>query len=137
MQKIKILMLAGVLAMLAVFATGMEQGPGYTSGAMNDVPFMTGGVGMNERVRMEMAAEDYNLKIALTTASGAYLAQIPLTIRNDNGEVAFETRTTGPWLYVNLPEGRYTVAAEYDGTTRERKLQLGVGTEKIILQWPR
>ncbi len=76
----------------------------------NDVPYITGGVGIEERDAMrEALAGDYNLKIVLATKSGPYLSNIPVRIMDAAGNVMMETDNNGPWIYVNLPSGKYTV----------------------------
>ena len=57
---------------------------------------MTGGVGKDERAKIEKMSGDYELKIVLAAPSGSYLAQIPITIYDSNGTQVFKAEAAGP-----------------------------------------
>lgn len=88
---------------------------------------MTGGVGSGEREVMQSWAGDYNLKLAFAESSGVYVSDVALSIDKD-GRQMVRTMTNGPWFYIKLPPGRYTVKATYEDETKEIKnLQLVEG----------
>jgi hypothetical protein len=88
---------------------------------------MTGGVGSGEREIMQSWAEDYNLKLAFAETSGVYVSDVALSIEKE-GRRMVRTTTNGPWFYIKLPPGRYTVKAMYQDETKQIKnVQLAEG----------
>ncbi len=47
-----------------------------------DVPFVTGGVGVDERADLRAKEKDYNLKIVAAAPSGAYVADVAVVIES-------------------------------------------------------
>ena len=66
--------------------------------------YMTGGIGIDSRTQMDMAADRYNLKVVVASASGAYLADAMITIKNAVGKVVLKTMTDGPWVDGQIAE---------------------------------
>jgi hypothetical protein len=74
--------------------------------------FLDGGVGRSEIESMEAERGKYSLwLITAARLSGAYLADVDISITNDKGAKVFERRLEGPWLMIDLPLGRYEVQA--------------------------
>lgn len=74
--------------------------------------FLDGGVGRSEIESMEAERGKYSLwLITAARMSGAYLADVDISITNDQGAKVFERRLEGPWLMIDLPLGRYEVQA--------------------------
>ncbi len=96
------------------------QGPGIVK-AQAGAPYMSGGIGVDERNRMRQAAKDYNLSLAFAGKSRGYLTDVSVVVNDDKGKQVFSAANTGPWLYVQLPPGSYTVKATYSGKVREVK----------------
>ena len=137
MKKIMIVIVASaLLAMPGIFPANVpaEQ---LTIREMvaNDVRYVTGCVGLDERKAMEKMAKTFNLKIVFAKMSGNYLARIPFTISKTDGERVLAITADGPWALVDLPAGAYTVAAEYDGTKRSQTLRVGAGLTICMFHW--
>jgi hypothetical protein len=117
-------MLAGSISAQA----STENPPQIISGVTEQgFPYITGGIGGEEREIMQTRAGDYNLKLTFAEASGEYLSDVELSIMRDGREMVRRT-ANGPWFYVELPPGRYTVNATYKDETREIKnLQITEG----------
>jgi hypothetical protein len=124
------LLILGALAVSSA-ALSIELG----SGALEGVFFMTGGVSKGERADMEGMSKDYNLKIVLATAAGAYLAEIPVMIYDGNAGRVLSEIAEGPWFYVRLPEGRYTIEARHEGRTKEKGVYVDEGLEVVLFHW--
>jgi hypothetical protein len=89
--------------------------------------YMTGGVGTDEREIMRSWEEDYNVKLAFAEMSGVYLSDVELWIEKDGREMVHAT-SNGPWFYIKLPPGEYTVEANYEDETKQIKnLQVAEG----------
>lgn len=91
---------AVVMAMVMVWAgSGFAARPPYEA--------MSTGVGVTER----FAHPDYSLLMTFAQASGPYLANIEVQIRDQKGQVIFADSAAGPWLFAKLPPGDYNVVA--------------------------
>lgn len=99
------------------------------------VQVLTGGVGEGERAKLEEQARGYNLKLVFTLGTGNYLAEVPFQITR-GGKVVVDEVSKGPWAFVNLPPGNYTVKATYEGKTHSRNVSVGKGGRKnVSLAW--
>jgi hypothetical protein len=81
-------------------------------------PYLSGGVSSNEREIMEPLGKDYNLRITFAERGGSYLADVSLIITGNKGDEIVAVTANGPWFFIQLPPGRYTVKATFDGQTR-------------------
>ncbi|MBI3992176.1 MAG: hypothetical protein HY342_02795 [Candidatus Lambdaproteobacteria bacterium] len=66
------------------------------------------GVGQEER----LPHPEFPLKLVFAVQSGAYLAAIDVTITDAGGKQVLQTKSLGPWLFVDLPAGTYKVQAK-------------------------
>jgi len=108
---------------------------GHSSNSMSSGSdrVISGGVGMTARDHMSQRAEDYELKLVFAaTPSGDYLAEIPVTIKDRNGNTVVNAVSEGPWMFVDLPTGMYTVQAQYDGRTETRRVAVTSGSQRIV-----
>jgi hypothetical protein len=95
-------------------------------------PYLSGGVSTDEREAMEKMAKSYNVKLSLAEKRGPYLSDVKLVIEGPKGTL-IDTITDGPWFYIQLPAGTYTVKASFNNQTREIK-RLVVPKDKTIQQ---
>ena len=91
--------------------------------------FVCGGVGSDESVAMRAAMKDHPLSLLFARSSGAYLADVAVTVKNANGDTALSLVSNGPICLVDLPPGRYTVEAASDGITKSQVVTLGSGSK--------
>jgi len=94
------------------------------------VPYLSGGVGDEERRQMLAQAARFPLRMVFSLPSGAYMVADEVTISGPHG-VVFSARDAGPWLMLALPPGRYTVKASFNGVVQQRQLKIGAGVQKI------
>jgi hypothetical protein len=72
--------------------------------------FLDGGVGRSEIESMDIEKGKFSLwVITAARVSGAYLADVDVSITDEKGNEVFERKLQGPWLFINLPLGRYEV----------------------------
>jgi hypothetical protein len=117
--------------------TSTEYPPQISRGVTEQgLAYMTGGVGTDERKIMQSWAGDYNVKLAFAEMSGVYLSDVELWIEKDGREIVHET-SNGPWFYIKLPPGEYTVEATYEDETKQIKnLQVAKGARVArLLHW--
>jgi hypothetical protein len=100
--------------------------------AQSSAPFISGGVGAEEMVRMEAQEQDYNFKaLFVRDPGGEYLASVTLKITDNNGDIVIETVTDGPVLLAQLQPGKYMVTATTKkGETITRRVNIS-GNQSI------
>lgn len=99
------------------------------------IMYMTGGVGTESRAIMDIAADNYNLKVVVASTTGAYLADAMVTIEDAAGRKVLETMTDGPWLLVKLPVGDYRVMAAIDDRRETRKVSVSSRLKTVFFHW--
>ena len=83
------------------------------------VPFASGGVSSGELSALHRERENYSLWVVTAAAkSGAFLADVRVRVRDGEGRLVFDDRMAGPWLFIDLPLGRYEVEAQLDGNVQ-------------------
>ena len=101
--------------------------------------FMSGGVGQEERARMLKMAQGCDLKLEFADRHGDYLSDVKVTVDDQHGKQILRTTTAGPWLYAELPQGKYDVKASFGDRTEEIKdLEISQGRPvSRLLHWER
>ena len=100
--------------------------------------FASGGIGTDAREDMRAIASLYNLHLAFAQASsGAYVAGVAVSIRR-TGSSRTEAICTdcGPWVYISLNPGTYTVIATSEGVTQTRTVKVESRPTRAVLYWP-
>jgi hypothetical protein len=97
---------------------------------------LQGGVGESEQQQMKAAAAGYSLGLTFAADSGAYLADVSVRVLDGRGRAVFESMARAPILLVDLPAGRYTVEAAYQGRTQRSTVTLASGKpHAMTLRW--
>jgi hypothetical protein len=117
-----------VVAAVAPFPPAINISEGKTA---QGFPYMSGGVGSSERAVMEEKGKAYNLKLAFAERRGSYLADVLLVIENAKGAELLSATAEGPWFFVQLPSGSYTIKAIYKGDTKQIK-NLQIAKDKSV-----
>jgi hypothetical protein len=105
------------------------------TGTENSITYASGGIGVTERTILKGWFDKYNLWVSCALESGHYLSCVPVTITNSSGRVVFEKETTGPWLLVKLPAGRYSIAAAYESTQEKQNVTVDSGLADVRFRW--
>ena len=101
------------------------------------VRYFSAGVGVEERAAQY---PPFPLKLVFVAGSKAYLSRVSVTITDAKGAVILEVsreQVTGPWLYVDLPSGTYTVTAMREGQAQVKgvvTVEKG-GVKTLYLRW--
>lgn len=104
----------------------------------NGVKYLCGGVGENEEAMMKGSAPEYDMSLTFATSSGAYLADVDVSISDSRGNSVLEVTCGAPILMVDLPRaGTYKVQANTGGQTVNRVVRAG-GKQPAhaVLIWP-
>lgn len=80
---------------------------------------MSGGIGIEQQEAMRKQAAAYNVKLVFALKSREYVADVKVSIADKNGNEILNTISEGPWLYVQLPPGVYTIKCSFRGDTKE------------------
>ncbi len=128
------------LALVASFAPGVQARTLPTEQMRGGVHFISGGVGADESAAMQRAAARYALELVFAARDGAnrgdYLAYVPVTIRDSGGRMVLHTRTRGPYLLANLPDGTYSVTATEHGVAKQQVVHVSPGThQSVVFEW--
>ena len=92
------------------------------------ITYISGGNGLDERQALNEVTGDYNLKLVFAEkGSGAYVADVNLSIMNMKGQKILEAVSDGPWFFVKLAPGRYKIAAESEGQSQAQQAKVGGG----------
>ena len=104
----------------------------------NGITYLSGGIGSDQVTAMNAAAKDYALMLTCSVQdTGAYLADVKVTITDKAGTVVLETVTDGPILLARLSPGQYRVSADSNGAVVEKTVQIGASHPvKLNLNWP-
>jgi Na+-transporting NADH:ubiquinone oxidoreductase subunit NqrA len=108
---------AGVFAALLSFDAAAAQAGVTKQGR----PFVSGGVSTEELVALHGKREAYSLWVVTAAKrSGAHLSDAVVKITDASKNTVFDGRLVGPWLFVDLPLGRYDVEARFNGESQKR-----------------
>ncbi|WP_255987439.1 carboxypeptidase-like regulatory domain-containing protein [Chitinolyticbacter albus] len=119
----------GLLAALLV-------APAWSLDPMAPPRFVSGGVGDEELGALQAVRSQYNLQLLMTEKSGAYLSGVKVEVRDGKGQTLLDTTTTGPYLFAQLPDGRYQLVASLDGQTQQRAVSVqGNKARSVHLTW--
>jgi hypothetical protein len=88
----------------------------------SEVPYLSGGIGLESREEMRALAPSYNLYLIFTQARGEYLADIDIEIKSEDGRAVLRAVSDGPWLYARLEPGTYVVIADQNGSTLTKRV---------------
>ena len=98
-------------------------------------PYATGGVSEDERDRLLKRRQEFNVWI--TTAvrqSGAYLADVRISITDAANRQVLSTTLDGPLMFIRLGPGQYTVEAMIDQQRQQRSVAVGaLGHRELYL----
>ena len=81
-------------------------------------PYVFGGISSDEREAMAQRAKDFNVKLVFAAKSGAFISGVRLTITDAKGTEIAKLTTEGPWFYIRLPAGSYSITATFQGQSK-------------------
>jgi len=147
---VTLLVVAGVLSTWSFDAPGAQTMPGTERQAAPSnaragfesaapvVTFVTGGIGKEEADAMRADAPNYALELVFVRKVDnreEFVSDVRLRIADQNERVVVE-RAAGPIVLAQVPNGTYTIVAEFGGQTRTQRVALSPGRhEKITMVW--
>ena len=92
------------------------------------VPYMTGGAGVDEREALFAASKDYGLKLSFAAKDEtASLSDVTVGIATTRGEQVMLMTEMGPYLFVKLEPGDYTITATSGDQILEQSARVSAG----------
>ncbi len=120
MKRIRTTASTAIVAMCLFAATSVCWALSEGRGAGGE-PYVTGGVGEEERAALVSRRPDYNLSITtVANRSGAYLSDARVNVVDAAKRQVLSAALDGPLLLMRLPPGRYTIEALFDQQKQER-----------------
>ncbi|WP_026296262.1 hypothetical protein [Aromatoleum toluclasticum] len=105
-------------------------------GEFQGVPYLSGGVSLEEREQLFFTAADYNLRLLFAEKGGSYLSDTEVVVTTRDGRKVLELIAQGPFVFARLPAGEYRVAATNAGKQQVRDLQLSTkGQRQAAFYW--
>lgn len=94
---------------------------------------LSGGVGVEGRA----PHPDYPLKLVFATTKGAYLANVNVKVYDKAGKEVTSAHSPGPWLFLDVPSGEYTVKAmTHSGKAASAMVNVTSGKQTVVnLTW--
>lgn len=126
-------LLACALAAMAIAPGALAAPRVHTEGS---VSYVSGGVGEAELDALStLLPEGHNLEVVFAEAgTGAYVADVHVTLTDARGRTVLDTSTDGPALVAKVPPGIYTMTAEYKGVRQTRSVDLRRPVD-LTLHW--
>jgi hypothetical protein len=107
---------------------------------IGDVTFVSGGIGKLEAKAMRDSAKDYALEIAFVQKfkqHEEFIADVTVEIEDAQKSSVLTTVTEGPYLFINLPQGKYVVKAEFNGISKHQVVRVNAKKhQKLVFWWP-
>lgn len=102
-----------------------------------DAPYITGGIGKDEREAIMAKRGDYNFEIKSALKAGNFTGDVRVVIENADGETVLDAMTDGPLFYAKLEPGNYVVKTVYESQTQENKIAIHSKTpmRELMLRW--
>lgn len=95
----------------------------------NGISYVSGGIGFDERKALDTVGKTYSLKLVFAKMGGAFVAIVDVEIKDNAERTIFKATSRGPWLYADLPSGRYTVTAASKGARIEKEIIIDGSTQ--------
>jgi hypothetical protein len=124
------------IATIAIIALGSSTAFALTANTANGISYLTGGVTLDERQEMTDQRKNFSLQLKFAAKSGRYLGDVSVNITDATGAAVFESTSDGPWLWVNLPAGSYTLKATSGGVGQSQKISIGKNAPReLTMYW--
>ncbi|MGF0241536.1 hypothetical protein ACQR3P_19990 [Rhodococcus sp. IEGM1300] len=102
----------------------------------NGIAYLSGGIGEDEAKAIQQAT-GYNLHMTFSIGpEGKYVPDVDVVVQKAKGETVLKLNQAGPLVYVQLPPGKYTVAATRNGKVQHNTTDVGTSTARnLVFHW--
>ena len=123
---------AAVLMADAGLAQAMAAPRPVTQG---EATWVNGGIGKTEAEAIRRMAPEWPLQMTFLErhqGRDEFVAGVKLLITAEDGRTVVDVRDGGPLLLLKLPDGHYTVRADYDGHVETRRIDVAAGRHDAV-----
>ena len=99
------------------------------------IPYVSGGVGLDEREQFDAISKNYNLKLVFAGKRGEYTADVRVEILDRIGKKVLDAVADGPWFFSKLPPGKYTVTVTMMGKEKQQRVNIGKNQKQTTLRF--
>lgn len=133
-------MYAGLGAAIAAAAllanAGLAQAtPAPTPVTQGEATWVNGGIGQTEVDAIRRMAPKWPLQMTFAErhqGRDEFVAGVRLRVTGENGRTVVDVHDGGPLLLLKLPDGHYTVRAEYDGHVKTQRIDVAAGRHAAV-----
>jgi hypothetical protein len=98
--------------------------PALQAQQQGNVTFVSGGAGDEDRAALKQVESQYNLRLTFVARSGAFLANIAVTLADARGNAVLDTISDGPIFFARVPPGRYRLTVSNQGQSQSRDVTI-------------
>ena len=103
-----------------------------------EISYVSGGVCSEEVNFMKGIAQHFPLEIVLVQqvdGKEIYIADVNISLHNAQQEEVLYVVTDGPFLFVNLPDGKYTINATYHDIQQTKQVNISKKHSRVVMLW--
>jgi hypothetical protein len=101
------------------------------------VTYVTGGVSSEEADMLKVRASEFSLHVLLSGTGGEFVGDAHFRVLDSNGAEMMRISGAGPYVYVQLPAGKYTLESFLNGTEKKSTVSVtGKGATKAHIVFP-
>jgi hypothetical protein len=114
--------------------------PAAIAGEAN-VDYLNGGIGKEQADRMREMSSRYPVQMTFSqhdasTRTDEFVADVHLRVIDRAGRTVVDLPAQGPIFLLRLPDGAYTVEAEYGGAVKSRRFDVVAGRhDTLAFSW--
>lgn len=87
--------------------------------------YLNGGIGQDSEDTMRAEAHNWPLRMTFSEhKDGAFVADVKLSVENGAGQQVLQLADAGPMTYVQVPQGKYRITADYKGKQLVREVDV-------------
>ena len=97
--------------------------------------YVNGGIGQTEADAIRRMAPKWPLQMTFSErhqGRDEFVAGVKLRVTGKDGRTVVDVHDGGPMLLLKLPDGHYTVKAEYDGHVKTQRVDIAAGHHDSI-----
>ncbi len=101
--------------------------------------YLSGGIGQAQIDAMRRAANSYTLELEFfqrANPKDEYLVDVTVEIKDGHDNTVLNTTARGPFLFVRLPAGEYSVSVDNHGKKMNRIIKvLSTEHRRVVFEW--
>jgi hypothetical protein len=103
--------------------------------AQQEYEYLSTGIGAESR--HQKIPLDFTIKLVFATTKGELLANVEVNVYDSEGKKVFSAVSEGPWLFIDLPPGSYSIAASVRNCViKKEKVNISAGfISEVVMRW--